>query len=533
MTTRSLTARYFATAADLRAAVRGALVGLRGLDGVAPDEDDADHEMDEGARDDTAAVIVWNSDARSYEMLGDVSGAEYDDRADALDAVTETEWFRDAFARKHKPSDLAEPRWFDAAAEEDMPSYRDGSQVAEHMIDDMVRNLAAERTPITIDGGGVSEVHSSVYDSGVPAAGYGYVGVKLIDEDGRAHLYLYGACLPEVDQRIDKKQMQWGSIAFVADDTHRYSADGEPVAIGARLISYALTNQPFIDGLEPHASRSKADPSGRRFAITRSRKTMATKKPVRSNEVPPTQPAATDVRDAAPAVAPVADQRAEDMPGEDAGAAAFANDVTAELRRIMGMGEDVSPAALLEALKAMADGVMAGEEPVDENAAEGGQPVAASAAEGTRSAEIRAEAIGLRSRVADLESEIGKYREAAKRVELERHLDGQCAVIKRALPPAQRTELLDMAMQHGGDAKRLLDITVRALNVPPQGVALGQAPAPLTAGASGGGASKRDFLAAIREELKKSEPGLSRDALRTRTYAVAKQRNPALIASDD
>ena len=43
--------------------------------------------------------------------------------------------------------------------------------------------------------------------------------------------------------------MSVGSVAFVESDVHPYT--GEP--IGARLISYALTDKPYIGGLEPHA----------------------------------------------------------------------------------------------------------------------------------------------------------------------------------------------------------------------------------------------------------------------------------------
>ncbi|MCC7539236.1 MAG: hypothetical protein IT379_23640 [Deltaproteobacteria bacterium] len=584
MTTRSLSAQYFATAADLRAAI-AARRGPAGAVEADPVET-PDGPIDPDAREETPPVITWDAAAEGYQLDSDDDATIYATRAEALAALTETTWFADALERKRKPEGLAEPRWFDAAAVEDMPSASDGSQVAEQMIDDMVRNLAAEKTPITIDGAGVSEVHSSVYDSGVAAAGYGYVGVKLLDEEGRAHLYLYGACIPEVDERIDKKQMQWGSIAFVANATHRYSADGAPVAIGARLISYALTNQPFIDGLEPHASRANANTSGRRFAITRSRKTMATRKPT-SRNAPPTQrgpmsdalnalakilnievPAemneqqiAWAISDKAHALASAAGvedltalasgiagpsenaaragepaaERAEGMPEDAAATEALALDMVTELRRLMGLGDDATAAAVLEALKAMADGSLAGEAPVDENAAEGGQPVEAS-----RSDESRSEVIGLRAAFKSMETEVRALRASQRTREISDRIDERFRAAKIQPPEGEdRAELIEMCRARGDAWAKPIEFALRSVNVPAQGVVTVPAGGAQVRSVQGSSAmNAEEAIAIVRAELEKenatksSSEKLSRSKLHARALDIAKQRYRDVLERD-
>lgn len=174
------------------------------------------------------------------------------DMREALGALMADPGFVEAVERKRAIEGLAEPRWFDAAAVEDTPSAFDGSQLTERKIDEIVRNLAAEKTAVPIDGGGVSQVHETTWNTAAKAAGWVYAAAKSIDADGRAHLWLYGALLPEVDAAVESKSLQFGSIAWVDDAEHRYTGD----PIGAVLQSYALTNTPFIDGLEPHASRA-------------------------------------------------------------------------------------------------------------------------------------------------------------------------------------------------------------------------------------------------------------------------------------
>lgn len=210
-----------------------------------------------------------------WHLVDGESDSLFDSRQEAFDAVRDTAWFAASLERKAEVSGLAEPRWFDAAAVEPAPSAYDGSQVTANGIDQMVRNLALWETAVQMDGGGVSAVHASALDTDAPAAGWVYFGVKAIHADGRAHLWLYGAVLPAVDEQIEAKQLQFGSIAFYENDKDRYTSED----IGARLVSYALTNQPFIGGLTPHA-RSLNSAGHSRLAITRSQRidNMTTKK---------------------------------------------------------------------------------------------------------------------------------------------------------------------------------------------------------------------------------------------------------------
>ncbi len=225
-----------------------------------------------------APVLTQSDDG--WELDGEV----YAKRSEAFVALEQTEWFKSALARKAEsmPEGLGAPRWVDAAAVEPMKAAADKSQVTEERIDQMVRNLAGEATPIPIDGGNVSEVHESAWNSAAPAAGWGLVAIKAIHKNGRPHLWLFGAYLPGVDEQIDAKHLQFGSICFFPKDTHRYTGE----AIGARLVSYALTNTPFIDGLTPHAARTAAEPGAVVLVVSRSRKIMATKQKPAAKSAP-------------------------------------------------------------------------------------------------------------------------------------------------------------------------------------------------------------------------------------------------------
>lgn len=233
--------------------------------------------------------------------LADAEGVvlgSYKTRADAFDGLMETEWYETVRARKpeYVISDEAPTLWFDAAKVEPMEAVA-GGRVTEKGIDDMVRNLAEERTPIMIDGAsGISEAHESVWSSVARAVGWCYVGVKALHKDG-AHIWLFGEVHPEVYEQIERGELKYGSIAFMEADVHRYTGE----EIGMHLISYALTNRPYIDGLLPHdtsqkttallgellapRSRSTYNDGAARLARTRSRETEITMptKPTKKN----------------------------------------------------------------------------------------------------------------------------------------------------------------------------------------------------------------------------------------------------------
>jgi hypothetical protein len=184
--------------------------------------------------------------------------AVYDSVFEALRAVEETAWFTDAVARK-KPDELAgdgalaEGRWFDAARQEDLPAVQ-GGQITRESIDEMVRNLAGlARAPIVDGGMAGSEPHGSLYSAtNTPASGFVLGGVRSVDEAGDWHLWLYARLVPEVDAAIDSRAFVYGSIGFLPDALHPYTGE----EIGTRLISYALTSEPYQDGLMPHRARA-------------------------------------------------------------------------------------------------------------------------------------------------------------------------------------------------------------------------------------------------------------------------------------
>lgn len=204
-----------------------------------------------------APSVRADGDAWVVEMEGEEI-ARTETRTDAFAVVRDTAWFTEALERKQPDAlgvgeRLAEPRWIDAASEEDVEAIAGGQLTAEG-IDEIVRNLAGIRTAPIVDGGGVSEVHASVtqWSKATLAAGYVLVGVRVVGTDGEPHLWLYVTLLPEVDDAVERGMLLFGSVAFVEEDVHPYTGD----PIGARLISYALTDKPYIGGLEPHAPRN-------------------------------------------------------------------------------------------------------------------------------------------------------------------------------------------------------------------------------------------------------------------------------------
>ena len=450
--------------------------------------------------------------------------------------------FVEAVERKRAIEGLAEPRWFDAAAVEESPSAFDGSQLTERKIDEIVRNLASEKTAVPIDGGGVSQVHETTWNTAAKAAGWVYAAAKSIDADGRAHLWLYGALLPEVDEAVEGKSLQFGSIAWCDDTEHRYT--GEP--IGAALQSYALTNTPFIDGLEPHASRQLRS-QGRRINVTPG------PRPQRSEHVDittNTDPAA----EATPTENPDTAERAEDMD-----LAAFVEGLTdeqrAELVAMLGGAkaddpdedDDEEPAARMEgepdaeAFQAAALGaaqvinpeitaeqvlaaIEAHAEALFGEAGEGeGAP-----AEDRDALRARAnEADSLRKRVAELEKRNAEADEQLFAREVSDYATEQLADKADALTNEDHEVYVDTARamrDAGKDWQATIRTMCGARQAPPSGTVMDE-----------DGAQRRSFansneaLAEARRELKEKEPDITERQLRSRAYKLVRERNPELL----
>lgn len=153
--------------------------------------------------------------------------------------------------------------WLDLTREGDFAGYPtadgEGIKITRRTIEELLASVKRAETPIPVDGGGISQPHEMVRDSGAPAAGWILDATITEDKKGRAHLWGWVELLPEVAQAIDAGALLYGSVAYDESSIDRES--GEPV--GAQLHSYALTNKPFVPGLHPH--RLDREMPGRRL----------------------------------------------------------------------------------------------------------------------------------------------------------------------------------------------------------------------------------------------------------------------------
>lgn len=157
--------------------------------------------------------------------------------------------------------DLSEPivnrdgsqrAWLDLTREGVFAGYPtadgQGIEITRETLEHLLASVKRAETPIPVDGGGVSLPHEMVRDSGVGAAGWILDAAIMEDKSGRAHLWGYVELLPEVAEAIAAGQLLFGSVAYDEGGVDRET--GEP--IGPALHSYALTNKPFVPGLQPH-----------------------------------------------------------------------------------------------------------------------------------------------------------------------------------------------------------------------------------------------------------------------------------------
>lgn len=150
--------------------------------------------------------------------------------------------------------------WLDATKAGDLRAYPtpdgQGVVITEETIDQLVQNFGAVTDLIPIDGAGLTPVHGTVDDSGLPAIGWVVDAEKRLDANQVPHLWLQVQAVPEVQAMLDAKQVLYGSVAFdPAGVDHVTNAP-----IGAKLHSYALTNKPFRTGLQPHGLRARPAP---------------------------------------------------------------------------------------------------------------------------------------------------------------------------------------------------------------------------------------------------------------------------------
>jgi hypothetical protein len=484
-------------------------------------------------------VPDWDARRDSFDANG------FDTRDEAFAALEQTDWFREAVRRKQPEklagtngARLASPRWFDAAAVEELPAAT-GGQVTETAIDEMVRNLAGVRKAPIIDGGGLGNVHASAHATDTEAAGYVYAGVKVVGDDPddpeRAHLWLYGSLLPEVDERVDSGKIVYGSICFSESSNHPYTNE----CIGAVLISYALTNSPYIEGLEPHQPRSRNVTGPSALIYSRSTPIMPKRSQGPDTRGPedhataPTLPA--PAAGAAPGTPPAPDgARAEgDTANDPAKLEQAIAMMVAEAERISGQS-GLSPEQALDILRGLPEIKSPGDP--EKNAGPGGQDEARSSGGGQgrdqeRSATRVAETVALRAQLTKLDAEVKALRAVQTEREMQDHIEARYTAAKLPAPKGDdREELMGVCRDlhaAGKDWKRVVERSLRAVNVPPQGLAT--APNEHTRAAGVEPASQKEAIDLCKADLRARRPELDGKALRAEAYELVKQRYPHLV----
>lgn len=214
--------------------------------------------------DATPAPLVVRQEGDAWCIEGGEGEYRYGGKSPvpALNQLRAHPWFTEAVDRKsHVPilaggQDVGVWRWVDASAQEDTEYTEEeaangyaGVLITEKHIDEMIANLAARAHPIPLDGV-ICGPHESMWNSSAPAPGWGYVAAKVFDGTGRAHLFLLCHVAPDVADAMDRGHIAFGSIAFMANGFDPYTDKD----IGAELLSYALTNDPFVKGLMAHSA---------------------------------------------------------------------------------------------------------------------------------------------------------------------------------------------------------------------------------------------------------------------------------------
>lgn len=118
--------------------------------------------------------------------------------------------------------------------------YRDGEfTLSRKDFDKMIYNFQSEKNPLPVYFGH-SDVMSSVQE---PDAKGWILGLTRRGDNLWAHVEM----TEEMETAIKKGGFRFTSIYCRMEDCHRETGK----KIGARLVSLAITNSPFIDGLEP------------------------------------------------------------------------------------------------------------------------------------------------------------------------------------------------------------------------------------------------------------------------------------------
>jgi phage I-like protein len=181
------------------------------------------------------------------------------------------------------------PTWVQVARAGNYRGYARGEQPFEFTgvtFDQIVANLhnspAFKRGP---NGMGTAPViawdyhHASEQpaamtgEHGAPATGWVYDAEKRIGADGVAELWALTRFLEPARTQVRSGQYRWASVSVILDAI-------DPVtgrSIGAVLTSIALTNSPFIEGMQPLAASRNALARGNKPVTFKARITSADK----------------------------------------------------------------------------------------------------------------------------------------------------------------------------------------------------------------------------------------------------------------
>lgn len=437
-------------------------------------------------------------------------------------------------------------RWLDASAEEDEPIG--GSRITATSLWEMARSLNERKSAIPINGGGAprsgtgdSMPHGDAYTGGDHLAnGWAHVGLPVLDEGGRTHLFLRSELLPEIAAEVDIGRLAYGSIRFGFDEI---DADDNDAIKGAMLISHALTNDPAVTTLTAGSERRRETESA--FVAMRSmRSTMAKK---------------TNARDAAPEQSPEGGeapaQRMEDMPVEEAVESADAlltwgrevlgkpeatlEEVVAELEArkaeigaLLGTDTPEEPAATEEEARAEDDEDKPDDEDEEDEDDEREPDVS--------TAEARA---AVRATVRDTRAKPGAVRAAARalavqneRYEAREWLDAQIAARKLAVKPDKRSKWTELAISKGRDVVlEILDAQSRPPVTNPLDNVAEPGAAPESQKAAWDACIDDAQRAADEDEAKRAKRDrrpvreVPRHEVRSRAQKLARERWPALF----
>lgn len=157
-----------------------------------------------------------------------------------------------------------EAKWIHIATEGQFLGYLGGQrpfQFTRQTFDDIVKNIrASENFKAGPNGEGIQDVvpwdfnHASEQDPtqgalpfmGAPAQGWA-MDAKVVDgSDGKAQLHTLTRFLEPALGYVKAGSYKWASVAVAFNHIHPVSGQN----VGARLTSIALTNTPFIEGLQ-------------------------------------------------------------------------------------------------------------------------------------------------------------------------------------------------------------------------------------------------------------------------------------------